>query len=146
MRAHEVMTFPVVTVGPGTSVDAAAEALSVRGFGALPVIDHDGTLIGIVTAADVPRANGRHHHPGAEPATHTSQSREPAPATVADVMACPAVAAPADAGLIELGTLMLTARVSSIPIVRDAELVGIVTRGDLLRAATGDEPLRNAHR
>jgi CBS domain-containing protein len=140
MRAHEVMTSPVVTVAPGTSVDAAAEVLSLRGFGSLPVVDQHGRLIGLVTAAGMPHnPDGSHHHPGAD----TVQRREPAPATVADIMVRPVVAACPDADLMELATLMLTVRTPSIAIVDGAELVGIVTRGDLLRAATGGDRLRS---
>src|SRR3954454_24223816 len=49
------MTREVVTVGPDTSVKYAAEVMAERGFAALPVVDDDDRLIGIVAEADVLR-------------------------------------------------------------------------------------------
>jgi CBS domain-containing protein len=47
------MSTPVITVTPKTSVKQAAMLLSSHGFTALPVVDDDGRLIGIVTEADI---------------------------------------------------------------------------------------------
>src|SRR6185295_16850678 len=55
MRARDLMTAPVITVQPWTSAKEAAELLSLHGFTALPVIDDDDHLIGIVTEADLIR-------------------------------------------------------------------------------------------
>ncbi|MGY6651549.1 CBS domain-containing protein [Amycolatopsis sp. TRM77291] len=55
MRARDLMSAPVVTVTPGTTAKHAAELLAERGFTALPVVDEDDRLIGIVTEADLIR-------------------------------------------------------------------------------------------
>src|SRR4051812_31197820 len=49
------MTREVVTVGPETSAKYAAEGMAGRGYAALPVVDDDYTLVGIVAEADVLR-------------------------------------------------------------------------------------------
>src|SRR3954454_11380618 len=49
------MSREVVTVGPATSAKYAAEVMADRGFAALPVVDDDGRLAGIVAEADVLR-------------------------------------------------------------------------------------------
>jgi CBS domain-containing protein len=54
VRVKEIMTYPVVTVAPETSVDAAAELVLQKGIGCLPVVD-SGTLVGIVTKTDLIR-------------------------------------------------------------------------------------------
>ncbi|HEU5470975.1 MAG TPA: CBS domain-containing protein [Actinophytocola sp.] len=129
MRARDIMTTPVVTVRPDTTVKAAAALLAARGFTALPVVDDDEALVGIVTEADLihqrippdPRVRARHTTPRA-----TS-------GTVAEVMSSPAVAAGPGADLTELTAALLKARHRSMPIVDGARLVGIITRRDLLR-------------
>ena len=55
MRARDIMTTPVVTVTPQTTIKEAARTLTTRGFTALPVVDDD-RLVGIVTRTDVMRA------------------------------------------------------------------------------------------
>src|SRR5262245_35836914 len=54
VRVKEIMTYPVVTIAPETSVAAAAEMLMARGIGCLPVVD--GTaLVGMITKTDLLR-------------------------------------------------------------------------------------------
>ena len=55
MQARDVMTREVMTVGPNTSAKYAAEVMADRGFAALPVVDDDLRLVGIVAEADVLR-------------------------------------------------------------------------------------------
>ena len=52
VRVKEIMTYPVVTVAPYTSVREAADLMLQKGIGCLPVID--GTkLVGIITKTDL---------------------------------------------------------------------------------------------
>src|SRR4051794_1769619 len=55
MQARDVMTREVVTVAPTTSVKAVAEILATLGFSAVPVVDDNDRLVGIVSEADVLR-------------------------------------------------------------------------------------------
>ena len=54
VRVKEIMTYPVVTVAPDTSVAAAAEMLITKGIGCLPVVDGT-TLVGMITKTDLLR-------------------------------------------------------------------------------------------
>jgi CBS-domain-containing membrane protein len=66
LRAREVMTARVVSVGPDTPVAVAREWLAETRFGALPVVDERNRLVGIVTAADLivdPSSSERARHP-----------------------------------------------------------------------------------
>src|SRR5438132_44793 len=87
MRARDLMTAPVITVHPWTSAKEVAELLSRHGFTALPVVDDDDRLIGIVTEADLIRgripADPRYVD---EPRETTSGQ------TVGDLMTSPATA------------------------------------------------------
>ena len=66
MEAREVMSRPAVTVSTSASIADAARVLIERGFTALPVVDDDDRLVGIVTEADLIRdrvpADPRVHH------------------------------------------------------------------------------------
>jgi CBS domain-containing protein len=54
VRVKEIMTYPVVTIAPDTSVAAAADMMITTGIGCLPVVD-DQKLIGMVTKTDLLR-------------------------------------------------------------------------------------------
>jgi CBS domain-containing protein len=87
MRARDIMTNPVTAVRPETPIKEAAAVLAVNGFTALPVVDGDDRLIGIVTEADVvrdrvPRDARALRHPGEEMTTVATT-------TVGEVMTTP---------------------------------------------------------
>src|SRR6266571_4354636 len=52
MKVKDVMTRPVISVEPDTSVQQAAQLMLQRRISGLPVIDKSGRLVGIVTEAD----------------------------------------------------------------------------------------------
>ena len=139
MRAEDLMSSPVVTVQPDTPAKAAIASLASHGFTALPVVDEDGRLIGMVTEADlmrdrvVPDARARiwRHR---EDTPHA-----PAPGAVGEVMTTPAVGVTRHCDAADLARMMLTDKVRSIPIVDGSTVVGIVTRRDLLRALARDD-------
>ena len=54
VRVKEIMTYPVVTIAPDTSIAAAAEMLITKGIGCLPVVDGT-TLVGMLTKTDLLR-------------------------------------------------------------------------------------------
>lgn len=51
--AREVMTSPVVTIGPTASLGEAARVMHRRGIKRLPVVDEEGRLVGILTRSDL---------------------------------------------------------------------------------------------
>jgi CBS domain-containing protein len=124
MKARDVMTSSVISVSPDMPVPAAAALLSSHGFTAAPVVDVGGQLVGIVSEADLVRSP-------VVPDWGIVQGH-PDP-TVEQVMtSTPTTMRPGD-DLAEVATAMLNARIRSIPILDGGELVGIVTRRDVLR-------------
>ncbi len=119
MRARDIMTSPAITVTPEVPVRGAAALLVAHGFTALPVVDDDKNMIGIVTEADLLR-NG-----------YVDETRG---TTVRDMMTSPAFAMDGDAKAEVLARVMLDDRVRCIPIVDGAQVLGVVTRRDLVRA------------
>ncbi|HVV29465.1 MAG TPA: CBS domain-containing protein [Mycobacteriales bacterium] len=127
MRAQDIMSRPVVTARPEMPAKRAAELLTEHGFTALPVVDEDERLVGIVTEADL--IGDRFHH---DPRYRTGRPVRPG-ATVGEVMTTPCTGTSPGCDLVELTKALLDARIRSMPVVEGSRLVGIVTRGDIVR-------------
>lgn len=130
MRAQDIMSRPVVTVSPETPAKHAAGLLARYRFTALPVVDADERLIGIVTEADL-IADRIPPDPRCAPEERAEPLR--AGTTVGAVMSTPATGMARGADLAELARALLDSRIRAMPIVDGARVVGIVTRGDIIR-------------
>lgn len=129
MHVREIMTRKVLTVLPTVTVGKAAEMLAYRGFSAMPVVDENGDLVGIVSEADLIRNRFPVAFGAEEPADEeTTPGR-----TVADVMTSPVIGISHDADVAMLARAMVTGRRRCIPIVDGSRLVGVVTRRDVIR-------------
>jgi len=135
MRARDLMTSPVITVQPWTSAKAAAGLLSTHGFTALPVVDDDERLIGIVTEADLIR--GR--IPVDPRYTYEHQETTIAGKTVGDLMTSPVTAMSTGTDVADVCQALVDARIRAMPIVDGSTVVGIVTRGDIVRVLARED-------
>lgn len=148
MRAKEVMTEEVVSIGINESVFDAAELLLGANVSAAPVINDKGAVVGIVSEADLIRrteidTTAKKSWLVRLLDSETSAARDFVGANarrVADVMTREVVTATEDASLRELVELMERHQIKRVPIVRDGILVGVVSRSDLLRALLSREP------
>jgi CBS domain-containing protein len=142
LTASDVMTSTVVTVSPETLVPEVARLLQEHRISGVPVVDADGTVIGIVSEGDLIG------HAGAigeqrrswwlrlltgddalardYAKTHARSARE--------VMTTQVVAVPETASLADIARQMDKHGIKRVPVVRDGRLVGIVSRGNLLQA------------
>lgn len=149
LRAKDVMTTPVITVRPEASLAEVARTLVGGRISGAPVVGADGTLLGMVTEADLlPKEAGPVHLPGVwgllEGLTREvqEQMRRYRGRTAAEVMTRPVITAREDTPVRQLAALMIRHRINRIPIVREGKVVGIVSRNDILRAlARTDEEL-----
>ncbi|GAA4549959.1 hypothetical protein GCM10023175_39110 [Pseudonocardia xishanensis] len=116
----EVMTRTgLVTVAPGTPCSRAVELLLANRFTALPVVEPDGTLVGIVSEADLLR----------DP---LAGERGVPPRTVAGAMTrSPTVLYP-DTALAQARSLVVDRGFRVLPVVDGGRLVGVLSRSDLL--------------
>src|SRR5918994_1790442 len=141
MWAHEVMTSPVVTVRPDAPVKEAILLLDRHDITALPVLDEDERLVGVISEADLLRGGVAD-----DPRAHVlpvDRWHEHAGTTVADVMTRRVVTARENTDASDIARIMLDTGVKSLPVVRGHTVVGIVSRRDLIRAlATTDEQIR----
>lgn len=124
MIAAEVMSRPVVSVRPTMPVRQAMVLLVEHRFGALPVVNEEERLLGVVSESDVLRSGMTGASIGA---------------TVADVMAAPLATAPMAATVTELAEILLDRRLRCVPIIDNNVLVGVVSRSDLLRTLLQDD-------
>lgn len=148
--ASDLMTSDVVTVTPDTPVKEAAKLMSDRHVGALPVVDAAGALVGIATEGDLIMQDVKVHFPSyislldgfiyLESYSRFEQELKKAiAANVGDVMTANVVTALPDTDVESLATLMVEKHVSRVPILDGGMLVGIVAKGDIVRAIGGGE-------
>jgi CBS domain-containing protein len=132
VQARDVMTRDVVTVGPDTSVKYAAEVMAERGFAALPVVDDQDRLVGIVAEADVLR-----DRLPADPRLHARRDRStpeaPPSVLVHGVMTAGVRTVEVSDDVADVARLFVDDRLRSVPVLEHGRLAGIVSRRDLLR-------------
>ena len=142
MKAADLMVQDVVTVRPNESVARAARLMTENDVSALPVVDTDGRLIGIISEADLLR---REEIDTAARRPWWVETMTPATTLaaefakshgkrVADLMSENVISAGEDASLNEIAAILERNRIKRVPIVRGNELVGIVSRANLIQA------------
>jgi CBS domain-containing protein len=142
VQARDVMTREVVTVGPDTSAKYAAEIMAERGFAAVPVVDGDYQLVGIVAEADV-LADRLPPDPRLHLRRDESEEDTPPPLLVRGVMTEGVRTVNAAVDVSDIARLFVDDRLRSVPVLERGRLVGIISRRDLLRALVrADDVLR----
>lgn len=136
MRARDIMTPNPVTVTSDVPVRVAAGMLRQHGITSMPVVDGDGRVIGMVSEVDLLR--GRLPH---DPRTSVAAPEDgPDPArTVGAVMSDVVVCMPDGADAADLAQAMVASHIRAVPILAGGDLVGIVSRRDLLKTLLRDD-------
>ncbi len=137
------MTKDVVTVDPDTNFKDCVNLLRLHGISALPVVNKDGLLLGIVSEFDLLAKEAER---GAKPTTGGGRFKRKLAAgrTAAYVMTSPAIAIGPDASIAEAARRMHRERVKRLPVVDGTgKLIGITSRFDLLKPfMRSDESIR----
>ena len=141
MLVREVMSSPAVTVSARTSVRAALRLLDENGITAMPVVDHDGSIVGVVSEADLVRdavlPDGRAHM------IPVRVSELPPARIVAEVMTRTPLTVSSGSDLTAAVDLMTSTVVKSLPVVDHGQVVGVVSRKDVVHLpARRDEAIR----
>jgi predicted transcriptional regulator len=130
VKVTEIMSFPVITVPPEATVKHAAHLLVEYGISALPVLDPNGNLVGIVSEADLLPLEAR-----ADPRSQATPLRPTAgsvPQTVAEIMTNNVLSVSATAEVSQAARVMIEAGIKRVPVMHEGRLVGIVSRRDLV--------------
>jgi CBS domain-containing protein len=146
MKVETIMTRDVVTVEPTASLKHAAELMLEHRISGLPVVS-DGTIVGVFSQADLLfKEQG-------PPESHAWLSWFVDPIAVADqrklgarlvgeAMTTPAQVIEQDQPVATAAKIMLGTGINRLPVTNHGQLVGIVTRTDLVRAFTrGDDEI-----
>ncbi len=143
MRAEDVMARDVLTVSAATTIETAIGLMLEHRVSALPVLDADGKLVGIISEGDLLRraetGTGERRRsrllefligPGREAEEYVqTHSRQ-----VGDLMTRDVVTVGTAATLDDVVTLMEKHHIRRVVVMHDNRLAGIVSRSDLLRA------------
>jgi CBS domain-containing protein len=145
MKARDVMNSAVVAVRPDTPINDIAKALRDHAISAVPVIDHAGLPVGMVSEGDLIGrddadrearrdwwltllAEGEALNPEFLASVHSPDRR------ARDVMTAPVVTVGEETEIDEIARLLTAHRIKRVPVLRDGRIVGIVSRADLVRA------------
>lgn len=141
MQAKHVMVSPVITGTADMTVREIAEMLVANRISALPIVGKNGSVIGIVSEGDLIRRAeiGTQKQRSwwlslftssvqlAEEYAHTHARK------VKDLMTHEVISVAPDTALSEIARLLEFHRIKRVPVLDKEKLVGIVTRGDLVR-------------
>lgn len=159
MQAKNVMTTKVFSIAPTASVRSAALSLIAHDVSGLPVIDDEGKVVGIVTEGDLlRRVAGSAFESARDRAEHDDpQSLEDYVLThgwsVKDTMCTDVVTVGPETDVRDIAGMMLSRKIKRVPVIDKGQLIGIVSRCDLLGIiidapqdiiASGDDSIRLA--
>jgi len=145
MKAADVMTRQVICVAPDSSIVEALRLMLQNRISGLPVVDRDGNLTGIVTEGDflrraetgTERKRGRWLEFLAGPGKLAHDYIESHGRRIDEIMSADVRTVTEDTPLDEIVALMEKYRIKRLPVMRDAQVVGIVSRANLLHALAG---------
>jgi CBS domain-containing protein len=112
MKVREIMTTAVISVPEDATIEGAARLLARQGISGLPVVNKHGMLVGLVTEYDLISKDGH---------------------TVADIMSRSVISVSPETDIEEVRHLLTNQRIRRVPVLQGDQLVGIVSRSDLIK-------------
>src|SRR3954470_4087623 len=148
VKVSDIMTHPVITVTPETTVGAAAELMLEHRVSGLPVVNTAGAIVGIVTEGDLlrraetgtERRRARWLEFLIAPGRLASEYAHAHGRRIDEVMTDTVLTVgPADA-VADLIDLLERRRIKRVPVIDRGRLVGIISRANLVRALVRNLP------
>ncbi|HEV2173185.1 MAG TPA: CBS domain-containing protein [Nitrospira sp.] len=118
LTVGQLMQDAVTTCTPRTDGSTIASMMTRRNFGSLPVIESDGTLVGIVSEYDLLQA--------------MIEGRDLRKILATEIMSAHPVSVTEDQTLAQVADLFQDRYMTRVPVVRNKKLVGVLARRDLL--------------
>ena len=142
MRAHQIMTRQVISVATGAPIVEAANTMLQNHISGLPVVDEAGKMVGIISQGDfirraeigTQRKRGRWLKLLLGPGRVASDFVHERGRKVGEIMTLDPCTVTEDATLEDVVRLMEQNNIKRLPVMRGDQLVGIVTRSNLLQA------------
>lgn len=148
MKVSDIMTHPVITVTPETTVGEAAELMIGHRISGLPVVDAAGAVVGIVTEGDLlrraetgtERRRARWLEFLVAPGRLASEYAHSHGRRVGEVMTDTVLSVGPDDAVTDVVALMEGRRIKRVPVIDQGRLVGIVSRANLVHALLRNLP------
>ena len=132
MLVREIMTSPAYSVHEDASLEEALKLLATARVTGLPVVDGGGHVVGIISEADLLKADLE-----PDPRAHARPSRQSAESlltAVSQVMTVHPHTVREDTDVADLAHTFANTPWKSVPVVRGDVLLGVVSRSDVIRA------------
>lgn len=150
LTANDIMTKDVITVDADMSARDLAKVLAENKISGVPVIDSNGSIIGIVTESDLIDRAKKVHIPTVmrlfdsfvfleSPERMEKDLKKMAASTVKDICNPDIVNVEPTTPLDELATIMSESKIHTIPVLQDGKLVGIIGKSDIIRTLAQGE-------
>ncbi len=142
--AQDIMTHEVITISPEADITEAARILLDKGVNGLPVVDGEGSLVGIICQSDLVRMQKSLPIPSlftlldgfvplSSSALLEAEVKRIAASKVSDAMSTKVVTVAPDMTIDEIAALMVDKKFHTLPVTQDGNLLGIVGKKDVLR-------------
>ena len=118
MQARDIMTRDIITVNPGMTVRNLAQTLIRNQVSGAPVAGKGGKIIGVVSEADIVAKKGK---------------------DVKSIMSKKVISVLEETAVEEIARLMIEQKIKRVPVMRGDEVVGIVSRADIVSAIARGE-------
>jgi CBS domain-containing protein len=118
MQAKDIMTREIITVGPTMTVRKLALTLIKNQISGAPVAGRNGKIVGVVSEADIVAKKGK---------------------DVKAIMSKKIISVGEDTAVEEIARLMTTEKIKRVPVMRGDNVVGIVSRADIVSAIARGE-------
>jgi CBS domain-containing protein len=153
MNAMDVMVSPVMTIKPDDTVAKAVDLFAKHDVSALPVVDGNEAVVGIISEADLvhrKEIGTEVQRPwwleAVTPAsTLAKEFAKSHGRRIDEVMSTNVVSASEETPLAEIADLLEKHRIKRVPILRNGKLVGIVSRSNLIQALALAQNVTNAN-
>lgn len=119
MKVVELMNKAVVTCQPSEKLYGVMNKFELFNIAGMPVVDKNGKMIGIVCQSDILKG------------LKTGNMNE---LSVSDVMSTEVITAAPTESAVVVAKIMVEKHINRIPIIENEKVVGIVTRGDIIKA------------
>jgi CBS domain-containing protein len=145
LTAGDIMTTKVHTVHPDTEIKALAKTFVEHNVNAMPVVDDEGKLVGMVTQTDLVEQDKPLHIPTVislfdwviyleSPKKFMEEVRKVTARKVGEICSKDVITCTADTPVATVASLMVDNKVHLVPVVSDDRVIGVVARLDIIRS------------
>ncbi|HLR52270.1 MAG TPA: CBS domain-containing protein [Candidatus Avamphibacillus sp.] len=144
MKAHEIMKTPVIKVEENETLRAVVKKFIQNGISGLPIVNENDEMVGYISDGDIMRYIGKHKNIfydsffffGAMKGDHEGFEQRAKRVIDLNVMVIAkenVITTNWDTDVEDIAALLGEKQIKKLPVERDGKIVGIVSRGDVIR-------------